>query len=218
MPIFDREGNRLVTAAQAAELLGVQPSAVSHARSAGTFPQPADWVDARTPVWRELDLDLRDPIPAEMRRLARWVCRTGRGKVPRQPDGRPASSTDEETWSDYAAARGDDGTRPVGFVLDGDGIICIDIDHCLRANGTVKFAAEAVDWWSQRTYVEVSPSGEGLHIWGCGEVLAGRRLTFDGGPLEVYGTGRYMTVTGDRFAGAPSWLADLTPLLEQLPL
>jgi hypothetical protein len=215
VPIFDAAGNRLVTASQAAELLGVLPSAVSHARRVGTFPEPADWVDARTPVWREIDLDLRDPIPAALRRLPRWVCPSAR-KVPRQPDGTVASSTDPDTWTDYASARGA-ANRPVGFVLDGDGIVCVDIDHCLRVDGTPKFAAELIDWWAARTFVEVSPSGEGLHIWGCGEVPVGRRVRHDGGRFEVYGDGRYVTVTGDRYRNAPSRLSDLSPLIAALP-
>jgi primase-polymerase (primpol)-like protein len=64
------------------------------------------------------------------------------------------------------------------------------------------------------TYTEISPSGDGLHIWGIGHLKRGRRTSWHGQPIEAYATGRYMTVTGNRFLEAPSRLANIQPLLD----
>lgn len=148
--------------------------------------------------------------PKELRDRPRWV-RHDERKRPLRADGTGlASSTDRETWATHeAAARSRVGTGR-GFVLDGDGIVCIDLDHCLIAGQPTpaarRFLAQLPD-----TYVEVSPSGDGLHIWGRGRVDHGRRLRRGGLDLEVYGTGRYITVTGRRVRGAH--LADLSEVL-----
>src|SRR5690349_1159463 len=72
----------------------------------------------------------RRQVPAEMTSRPRWVRRTAK-KVPLTTAGRAASSTDPGTWSSYRQARASKVGVGVGFVLDGDGVVCIDIDHCL---------------------------------------------------------------------------------------
>ena len=151
----------------------------------------------------------REPIPAELRTRGRWVCHTTR-KVPIRPSGRPASSTDPATWVTYDVAR--KANRPgVGFVLNGDGIVCIDLDHCLDGGVLTDWARRILER-TPATYVEVSPSGTGLHIWGHGTVIRGRRTPTG----EVYGTGRYITVTGKPFRSAPSTLADISGLVDSI--
>lgn len=100
----------------------------------------------------------------------------------------------------------------LGFVLDGDGIACIDLDHCL-ADGVPDAATERLLSRLPRTFIEISPSGDGLHVWGVAEVRRGRRTVRGGVATEVYGTGRYITVTGRRFRNSPTRLADLTEVL-----
>lgn len=147
----------------------------------------------------------RAGVPAELRSKPRWVSWSPR-KVPLTVAGTTASSTDPETWASFAAVRS---LPRKGFVLNGDGIVCIDIDHCITG-GTLEGAAVA--WLSElpTTYVETSPSGTGLHVWGYGAVATGRKLIFRGLRVEVYGTGRYMTVTGRRLPNAAARLADLS--------
>lgn len=150
-----------------------------------------------------------EPIPAELRNADRWVCHSKR-KVPIRPSGRPASSTDPATWVPYNEAR--EASRPgIGFVLNGDGIVCVDLDHCLEDGALTDWARRILDR-TPDTYVEVSPSGTGLHIWGHGTVLRGRRTPRG----EVYGTGRYITVTGKPFRNAPSTLADISALVDSI--
>ena len=160
----------------------------------------------------------RQPIPTRLREAPRWVrweFVNGK-KTPKQLSGRNASSTQPATWSDYTSvtdAAREDGRR--GFVLNGDGIVCIDLDHCLKENGNIRLAA--LELWMMApvdTYIEVSPSGDGLHIWGTGRVRRGRRTSFHGQSVELYGTGRYMAVTGQRWADSPSRLANIQPLID----
>lgn len=147
-----------------------------------------------------------------MTRRPNWV--THRKKVPLIPNGAFASSTDPTTWRDFptacrAAERGDvDG---VGFVLDGTGIAAIDLDGCITDGVLADWAAEIVAMCPD-TYIEVSPSGRGLHIFGYATVGTGRRM--DG--VEVYDRKRYMTTTGHRWADAPVTLSDISAAVAAL--
>lgn len=128
--------------------------------------------------------------------------------MPLRTDGRAASSTDPSTWSSWTAVRSLDRK---GYVL-GEGIGCIDLDHCLRG-GVPTPAAAAFLATVPDTYIEVSPSGDGLHIWGYLPEGPGRRfVTGSGLCMEIYSVGRYITVTSQPFAGSVPHLADLTSL------
>lgn len=146
-------------------------------------------------------------IPEEMRLRDRWI--RHRNKRPVTVAGASASSTDPDTWSSFKSAQASAVGDGLGFVLNGDGIVCVDLDDCLDGERLAPWA-ERVLSRVPATYVEVSPSGRGLHVWGIGSVARGRIIeTPDGGRLEIYGAGRYLTVTGHRFAGAPLSLARL---------
>lgn len=158
-----------------------------------------------------------DPVPAAMARRRQWVRYTER-KVPLAAGAasRPASSTDPATWSTYLMA--DRSTRGVGlgFVLTSeDRLVCVDLDHALSDGEMLPWAREIVDRLPS-TYIEVSPSGDGLHVWGYGEVGRGRRLRRAGVNVEVYDRERYITVTRRPFKGAPSRLADLSDVIAEL--
>jgi primase-polymerase (primpol)-like protein len=131
----------------------------------------------------------------------------------------PASSTDPRTWSNYTDAAASTAGVGLGFVLsDRDDIVCLDLDHCLNPlTGRLAPWAAAVLRDAGPTYVEVSPSGDGLHIWGRADVRQGRRIRRpDGTAVEIYGTGRYITVTGRRHGSCPSVLADISALVARL--
>lgn len=150
--------------------------------------------------------------PAELTEGCRWVRHSAR-KVPLTVDGKAASSTDPATWSTYAEACRSEAGTGLGCVLTGDGIVCLDLDHCLDESGRPLPWAIEVLAQTPRTWVEISPSGDGLHIWGRAVFPGGRRLARPGQSVEVYGSGRYITVTGRRYDGAPAELADLTELI-----
>lgn len=137
-------------------------------------------------------------LPAQiLRDIPRWV-RWNADKVPLRVTGGNASSIDSSSWVSWEVASSSDVGIGVGFVLSAaDSIVCVDVDHCLDQRGRL------MPWAVQRlagmpaTYVEVSPSGSGLHVWGFADVQKGRRVA----GVEVYGSGRYLTVTGKRFRG-----------------
>lgn len=158
----------------------------------------------------------RKRLPQQLTGTDRWV-RHSAAKVPLIAGGGAGSVADSTTWTDYDTARRSRTGVGLGFVLAlTDDIVCVDLDHCLGADG------QPADWAAQLleqappTFVEISPSGDGLHIWGTAGFLGGRRLARAGGAVEVYGSGRYITVTGRRYAAAPSTLGDLTGLLAHL--
>lgn len=153
----------------------------------------------------------RNALPAELKKRDRWVSwepriRNGAStKVPVTVDGRAASSTNPATWASFAAVRR---LPRRGFVL-GDGIGCIDLDNCLVKGVPTPAAARLLARLPQ-TYIEISPSGDGLHVWGRLPEGRGSRRTEDGLSVERYSAGRYITVTGRVFAGSSAALADLS--------
>ncbi|MFE1361324.1 bifunctional DNA primase/polymerase [Streptomyces harbinensis] len=181
---------------------------------AGRGPVPTYCSGAcRTAAYRERRR--REALPVEMTRLRRWVRREGKRPV-RADTGCPASSTNPFTWATHQAARRSRHGDGLGYVLDGgDGIVCIDLDHALIDGRPVPWAADILAR-CPATFTEVSPSGTGLHIWGRGRVLRGRRIRReDGAHIEVYGRGRYIAL-GERYEEAPTTLADLSELVAYL--
>lgn len=97
----------------------------------------------------------------------------------------------------------------LGFAL-GNGFACIDLDHCMDASHRLlPWAKMILAPVEGKTYVEVSPSGDGLHIWGTCEERKGVR-TRDLMNAEAYSQGRYMTVTMKPYGNAVDRLADIT--------
>lgn len=149
----------------------------------------------------------RPKLPVEMTKTARWVRRTST-KRPITVTGRPASSTNSDTWASFTAADKAAVGVGLGFVL-GEGIGCIDLDHCFVDGELAGWAQEIVDR-CPATFMEVSQSGDGLHIFGLLPEGGGRNMRDGVRSVEFYSTGRYIAVTGNRFGGSPSSLADLS--------
>ncbi|MFD7461328.1 MULTISPECIES: DNA primase [unclassified Streptomyces] len=159
-----------------------------------------------------------DATPNELTTRDRWVRRDAK-KVPLTVAGMAASSTDSRTWSTHKEAVSSTAGVGLGFVLsDVDDVVCLDLDHCLNPlTGRVAPWAAAILRDAGATYVEVSPSGDGLHIWGRADVRQGRKIRRpDGTAVEIYGTGRYIAMTGRRHGNAPSVLADVSDVVCQL--
>jgi len=153
-------------------------------------------------------------LPAqELRDRNRWVRRM-ESKRPVQCNGAAASSTNADTWCDYDTAAASNIGAGLGFVLNGDGIVCVDFDHCLDGRGRALPWAAALLESVPATYIEVSPSGDGLHVWGFGTVGKGRVTP----SVEVYGTGRYLTVTGRRWRNCGATFANIDEWIGSLPV
>lgn len=145
-------------------------------------------------------------IPAELKSLPRWVCwkfeqRGGKmTKVPYTPTGRRAKSNDPATWAAFDECRAAhergrfDG---IGFQLDGSGIVGVDIDHARDAAGNWNTAAADI---TERlaSYAEISPSGEGVHIF-IKAVKPGSKSKNAAAGVEMYDTKRFFTVTGNLY-------------------
>lgn len=149
-------------------------------------------------------------VPVELRRLTQWVCWSDRDgtKKPLQPTGRPASSTNRDTWAEFVVCdRVKHEFSGLGFVFASDGdLFGVDLDGCIDADGTISdWACEIISLF--KTYCEFSPSGTGVHLFGRGRLPDGKGRnrkvdqprTCDKVPgVEVYDRGRYFTVTGQR--------------------
>jgi putative DNA primase/helicase len=156
-------------------------------------------------------------IPPTLRDLDRWVFWRyetkddgQQTKVPYQSNNRRASTTSAATWSTFqrsiVARQRFDG---IGFVFTDSGLTGIDLDHCLDEHGNIDdWARVLVDTFA--SYTEISPSGEGLHIFVRGQLPGeGRKVPQPGqrhpkAAIEMYCTGRFFTMTGRHYDGTPT--------------
>ena len=156
-------------------------------------------------------------LPREMTSRDRWVRwalvpRRGKStKVPLTLAGRHASSTNATTWATYSDARASKVGDGLGFVL-GDGTGCIDLDGCLDEKGRPSEFAQKVLAACPATFIEVSQSGRGLHIFGLLPEAPGRARE----GVEVYSAGRFIAMTGRRWGSSPRLLADLSKVRSML--
>lgn len=153
---------------------------------------------------------LCENIPDELKARDQWVCwaleeRDGKPtKVPKRHDtGGNAKSTGPATWTSFdnaVAACGRYGFTGVGFVFADDRAITgLDLDHVLYEDGRIadeyRWVIDAAD-----TYTEVSPSGDGLHLFFLGGKPEGKTKCKhnqpDGRVVEMYDHARFFTMTG----------------------
>lgn len=130
-------------------------------------------------------------------------------KIPLTLEGVLASSTDKNTWADYASVSESNVGDGFGFCL-GSGFACIDLDHCYTSNHKLMpWAKMLLAPVQGQTYIELSPSGDGLHIWGkVTHDYTGMKLR-DMMNVEAYAHGRYITVTRKVWRKSPARLANL---------
>lgn len=131
--------------------------------------------------------------------------------MPLTVNGLPASSTNPDTWTALVAVESCTIGDGIGFAL-GNGFACIDLDHCYDSRGHLAdWAKMIIAPVEGKTYIETSPSGDGLHIWGCAAERTGLRVRNDlGMNIEAYSQSRYMTYTGHTWRKSPTRLTDLT--------
>lgn len=143
-------------------------------------------------------------FPESLRKLPQWVLWKKEQKpdgkftkIPYQANGRKAASTRPEDWATFdECLKVVDKYSGLGFVFS-EGIVGIDLDHCIDENGVVAlWARDVLDRFP--SYTEFSPSGDGLHIIIESDVaLKGRKMPH----VECYTSGRFFTVTGQVFEG-----------------
>ncbi len=163
-------------------------------------------------------------IPEELTERPQWVCwryeeRDGKPtKVPYKPrEPTRASATDLLTWGTFEEALDYYEKFPqitpdlppldgIGFVFSSaDPFVGIDLDKCrsLETGEIAPWAQEIIDR-VQEGYIELSPSGTGVHIIVEGTVREGgrskRKVHRNGeavGEIEMYSRSRFFTITGD---------------------
>mgnify|MGYP004605141007 CR=1 FL=1 len=139
-----------------------------------------------------------------------------------------ADSTNPATWADFATASAAvilDDANGMGYVLaKDDGLVFIDGDHCLDADGR---PLSPFDKWLTMLpgYCERSRSGTGLHVIVRGTLPDGckHKKHINGGEMavELYDCNRYVALTGDLWgpqtplADAPSAQAGIDAIIEQ---
>jgi hypothetical protein len=155
-------------------------------------------------------------LPDDLTELDRWglwrhETRGGKSvKVPYQVDGRHADTTNPRTWTAFeealqlwSAHQNRYSGLAFAFFRD-DGLCGVDLDDALDERGDLKSWALGIIERFSDTYIEISPSGQGVKIWARGWLpsnLAGVRV--GDGQIEMYDHSRYFTVTSRVFRGAP---------------
>jgi hypothetical protein len=174
--------------------------------------------------------DLLVTVPQVFKSFPNWVTHkdaTREGKAP-SISGTilNASSSHASTWATYEVACANiiagKGYTNLGFVTDGDragNLTGVDLDGC-RNNRSGEITP-----WAQRildllgpTYVEITPSCDGLRAWVTGVIPAGEnvfKLDLKAGwgdkvQVEVYSDRKYFCMTGKRYGNSPSAVAPLT--------
>jgi len=162
---------------------------------------------------------MQTTFPPDLAALPQWVCwrleKDAKGerdtKIPYNPrSGGKASSTNPDTWTDLDfAARACELHRysGLGFVFTREaGIVGVDIDHCI-VDGVLNDTAAAILTKLPPTYIEISPSGTGLHIFLRGAMPEGGMRNAKTG-VEMYSHARYFTMTGKRYGDCPVVVAE----------
>lgn len=174
-------------------------------------------------------------LPTLLQARDHWVlCGVPGAADPKHPKQakRPqwgADSTDPATWSDFATASAAvmlDDASGMGYVLTkDDGLVFIDGDHCLDADGHL---LPPFDKWLPMLpgYCERSQSGTGLHFIVRGTLPEGckHKKHINGGEMavELYDCKRYAAMTGDPWGeqtpleDAPNAQAGIDAIIEQM--
>jgi hypothetical protein len=137
-------------------------------------------------------------------------------KVPLNPNGRPgtkqvfASTADPKTWGTFddclqVMQRHD--LAGVGIVLGpkASGLSGGDLDDCLIDGRYNQIAADVLGY-GEGAYIETSPSGTGLKFLTTTKV--DRSFKRDDLGIELYGGGRFFTITGEEVVGSAEVTGD----------
>ncbi|WP_313757906.1 hypothetical protein [Tissierella sp.] len=139
-------------------------------------------------------------LPEEMKNLKRfvgWRKEELNGKVAKLPfsliDGKANDWNHPERCIDFNEAKTKN--KLLGFVLvEEDSVICIDLDHAIQGGKLTPMAKEIIESFTG-TYMELSQSGKGIHIFVQGTIPDNINLSSRG--IEIYKKNRYIALTGN---------------------
>ena len=157
-------------------------------------PRPAE------PLWENFP----DALTTRLQWVA-WAYLFVKGrwtKVPLQPDGSAASTTDPATWASfedvqcayYSQLNGQTPFDGVGFVLSADDPFTgFDFDHCRNPDTEID-ARIAGYITALDSYTEISPSGTGIRVLVKAKLPPKDRRIAN---IELYDSERFVSITGD---------------------
>ena len=158
-----------------------------------------------------LDANVLPPIfenvPPELKDDNRWVVWKD-AKIPYDPRAvnSKASVTNPSSWGSFEQAKiayEEGGWSGIGYVLNGTGIVGVDLDKCV-VNGIPSPESLAILHDLEAAYIELSPSGTGLHAFGFADNLrSGAVGNFNNVDVELYSNVRYLTITGHVIKSGP---------------
>jgi putative DNA primase/helicase len=196
---------------------------VRRAKKVGTVPELPGSKLLNFSAWKGALQPLNPGrIPEELKELRQWLGwrdeQDESGKPTKHPNilhapGRMARSNDPKTWNTFdlalSVAKRFSG---LGFVLTAaDPWTCVDLDHILnKVTGIIEPWAWEITK-RLNSYTEISPSGEGVHIWVRGKVVDTKRKR---GNVEIFFAGFYLTMTGYHLQATPTTIEDRQTELE----
>jgi hypothetical protein len=163
-----------------------------------------------------------DSIPDELKACGQWVAweerqRDGKPtKIPINPKtGQMARANTSDTWAAFDTAYQFSRQKNcgIGFVFSIEDDLCgVDLDKCIDQTGKLEDWAEKIVA-KLNSYTELSPSKRGVHVLVKGHVPPGGNRR---GPVEMYDSNRYFTVTGEHMAGTPTTIEERQKELEEI--
>jgi putative DNA primase/helicase len=91
----------------------------------------------------------------------------------------------------------------IGYILNGTSdLVCVDLDSAIDDRGKVKPEAHPI-LERLNSYTEISPSGEGLHIWVKAQMDGPNipQIALAGQKIEIFVRSHHVTLTGDVLPG-----------------
>lgn len=169
-----------------------------------------------------------EAIPAEVKAIPHWILwryvwRPEKAKWTKVPlsatTGHTASVTNQAEFTTFATCSKcvQDFYKPtvidgMGFVFGfGTNITGVDFDNVFAQDGQILDHRSVAMANHFNSYTEYSPSGRGLHTLVNAKYDGGTRV----GNVEIYGTGRFFTMTGNPY-GEPRALTWRQEYVEQL--
>lgn len=138
-------------------------------------------------------------LPDEMKKLKRFIgyrIETLNGKTAKIPfsliDNRSTGWNDKEKWISFEEIENQN--KNLGFVLDNDHIFCVDLDHSINHGKLTEMAKNIIADF-KGTYIEISQSRQGLHIFATGDIPNNLIKASEG--IEIYKENRYIALTGN---------------------
>jgi primase-polymerase (primpol)-like protein len=174
-------------------------------------------------------------VPDSLSEIGQWILwaaefvpgKDAAQKIPYSAQTRRrASTTNPRDWSSFSHCasvwrRCVWEYSGVGFVFSRADPYCgVDLDDCLDDAGNPKRWARPILERFADTYMEISPGGRGIKIWAKAALEKAVVEPAGDGSIEIYSWGRYFTVTGRRWRGAPFEIedhqADVTEMVQRL--